>query len=259
MNRYQQQLQYYRCTVNDGYEYEFSACTVPMESMHWYQLMPFSDDKMAAVVSTDDNTDAKVIFFERNEEDSTAVLASYDTLVDMSHPNGVISEHAYHWIIMEDGAYYLNTVLADDLHTKYVNDLSAGFDGLNKRLLVVGDTLIVASDLGISLYRIDMPSSIHDAEQATGLPQLSNYPNPFNPETTTIRYTVPKDGDVRLCIYNTRGQLITTLVNEHKNLGIHSVVWNGLDDNGNKVSSGLYFTRIVTDGKTLTAKMLMLK
>jgi hypothetical protein len=87
---------------------------------------------------------------------------------------------------------------------------------------------------------------------------VSNYPNPFNP-TTTIRYTVPKDGDVRLCIYNTRGQLITTLVNEHKNLGIHSVVWNGLDDNGNKVSSGLYFTRIVTDGKTLTAKMLMLK
>lgn len=87
---------------------------------------------------------------------------------------------------------------------------------------------------------------------------VSNYPNPFNP-TTTIRYTVPKDGDVLLCIYNTRGQLITTLVNEHKNLGIHSVVWNGNDSNGSKASSGIYFTRIIANGKSLTTKMLLLK
>ena len=87
---------------------------------------------------------------------------------------------------------------------------------------------------------------------------LSNYPNPFNP-TTTIKYSVPKDGDVKIRIYNTKGQLVTTLVNEQKSLGTHNVVWNGIDDNGNKVSSGLYFTRIVADGKTLTSKMLMLK
>ncbi len=104
--------------------------------------------------------------------------------------------------------------------------------------------------LGENESNIDTPPTLTLA--------VSNYPNPFNP-TTTIRYTVPKDGNVRLCIYNTRGQLITTLVNEQKNLGIHSVVWNGNDNNGNKVSSGIYFTRIIADGKTLTSKMLMLK
>ncbi len=87
---------------------------------------------------------------------------------------------------------------------------------------------------------------------------VSNYPNPFNP-TTTIRYTVPKDGNVNICIYNTKGQFVTTLVNERQDFGIHSVVWNGNDNNGNKVSSGIYFTRIIADGKTLTSKMLMLK
>lgn len=87
---------------------------------------------------------------------------------------------------------------------------------------------------------------------------MSNYPNPFKP-TTTIRYTVPKDGDVHLSIYNTKGQLISTLVNEQKNSGTHSIVWNGNDTNGNRVSSGIYFARIIADGKSLTTKMIMLK
>jgi flagellar hook assembly protein FlgD len=85
-----------------------------------------------------------------------------------------------------------------------------------------------------------------------------NYPNPFNPETT-ISYSLPKNGDVSLSIYNTRGQLVKTLVNESKTIGTHRIVWIGDDNHGNKVSSGIYFTRMVTEGKSLTSKMLMLK
>lgn len=102
-----------------------------------------------------------------------------------------------------------------------------------------------------------------DGSMGTDIPaavalSLSNYPNPFNPETT-ISYSLPNDGAVSLSIYNTRGQLVKTLVNEQKPNGTHRVIWNGDDNHGNKVSSGIYFTRMVTEGKSLTTKMLMLK
>ena len=84
------------------------------------------------------------------------------------------------------------------------------------------------------------------AEQST-TPQrfelLPNYPNPFNPETR-IEYTTPKESDVRLAVYNLQGQRIKTLVNELKNAGRHSVVWNGVDDSGHVAGSGIYILRI---------------
>ena len=88
--------------------------------------------------------------------------------------------------------------------------------------------------------------------------QLANYPNPFNP-STTISYSVPSNGDVSLNIYNAKGQWINTLVSEHKNKGNYQVVWQGKDSNGNSVASGLYLTRLVSGGKSLSNKMLLLK
>lgn len=88
--------------------------------------------------------------------------------------------------------------------------------------------------------------------------RITNYPNPFNP-TTTIMYSVPKDGEVKLHIYNLKGQLVKILVSESKKSGSYKITWNGDDQSGNRVSSGLYFTRIESNGKALTNKMLMLK
>ena len=85
-----------------------------------------------------------------------------------------------------------------------------------------------------------------------------NYPNPFNP-STTISYNLPKTGSVRLDIYNIKGQLVRTLVNDHKTAGSHSVIWDGKDDNGRAASTGVYFYRMVTPDKVLTNKMLMMK
>jgi hypothetical protein len=87
---------------------------------------------------------------------------------------------------------------------------------------------------------------------------LSNYPNPFNP-STTIKYSVPKNGNVKLNIYNLKGQLVKTLVAENRKAGKHTVVWNGDDNTGRKTSSGMYFSRLETGGKTLTLKMLLMK
>jgi hypothetical protein len=88
--------------------------------------------------------------------------------------------------------------------------------------------------------------------------EVSNYPNPFNP-STTITYTVPNDGNVKINVYNIKGQLVADLVNERKDQGSHSVIWDGKDNNGNLVSSGIYYAKLATGGKIATAKMLMLK
>ncbi|MDP3114826.1 MAG: T9SS type A sorting domain-containing protein [Candidatus Cloacimonadaceae bacterium] len=87
---------------------------------------------------------------------------------------------------------------------------------------------------------------------------LYNYPNPFNP-STTIAYQIPETGNVRLEIYNMKGQKVRTLVNEQKYSGSHSVLWNGTDQSGRSVVSGVSFYRLVTDNKTLSKRMLLLK
>jgi hypothetical protein len=72
---------------------------------------------------------------------------------------------------------------------------------------------------------------------------LQNYPNPFNP-TTTIQYALPRDARVTLTIYNILGQRIATLQDEVLSIGFHDVVWNGRNDFGTAVASGVYFYRI---------------
>jgi len=86
-----------------------------------------------------------------------------------------------------------------------------------------------------------------------------NVPNPFNP-TTTIRYEVKESGLVSLRIYNVAGQLVKTLVDGHRNAGqLYEATWNGLNDSGQPVSSGVYFYKLVARSFTQTRKMVLLK
>jgi subtilisin family serine protease len=86
-----------------------------------------------------------------------------------------------------------------------------------------------------------------------------NYPNPFNP-TTNISFSLAQESFVELSIYNIKGQQVKTLVSDQKNSGAHVINWNGKDDEGKDVSSGVYFYKMRTDGKyTGTRKMIMLK
>jgi len=89
-----------------------------------------------------------------------------------------------------------------------------------------------------------------------------NVPNPFNP-STTIHFGLPtaQEGQhqVRLTIYNLRGQTVFTLVDGSLNPGYHSVVWNGIDRHGKPLSSGIYFYRLQVNGQIFTRKMILLK
>jgi len=88
----------------------------------------------------------------------------------------------------------------------------------------------------------------------------ANYPNPFNP-FTSIRYQVSGIGNqnVEINVYNVRGQRVRTLLNEHREPGQHSVVWNGRDDSGREVGSGIYFYRMRVGEFTQTRSMVLLK
>ncbi len=85
-----------------------------------------------------------------------------------------------------------------------------------------------------------------------------NFPNPFNP-TTSINYDLPKSSVVKIEIYNIVGQRMKTLVNELQAAGKWSVQWNGNDDAGVHVASGIYFYRLETPNAVLTQKMVLLK
>ena len=85
-----------------------------------------------------------------------------------------------------------------------------------------------------------------------------NYPNPFNP-TTSISYQIPSDANVMLTIYNVLGQEIRTLVNTTQEAGYYSTNWDGLDNAGMRMSSGVYFYQLVTPESKMTKKMVLMK
>jgi len=85
-----------------------------------------------------------------------------------------------------------------------------------------------------------------------------NYPNPFNP-VTNIAYSIKETGNVTLEVYNLKGQLVKTLVNDVKETGDYTEIWNGTDNTGKSVSSGVYFYKMKASNYTATKKMILMK
>jgi hypothetical protein len=85
-----------------------------------------------------------------------------------------------------------------------------------------------------------------------------NYPNPFNSETR-IEYAIPADSRVRIVIYNSGGQRVRKLVDETQAAGYRTVTWNGKNDGGSEVASGIYFVQLIVDNTRLVRKMILQK
>ena len=101
-----------------------------------------------------------------------------------------------------------------------------------------------------------------DKKVGTDIPESfalhNNYPNPFNPETS-IAYDIPKASKVELAIYNVMGQKIRTLISESKSAGRYMATWNGQNDFGVQVATGVYFYRITAGDFVKTHKMMLVK
>ncbi|MCI0693191.1 T9SS type A sorting domain-containing protein [candidate division KSB1 bacterium] len=105
-------------------------------------------------------------------------------------------------------------------------------------------------------------NEIETAEENAGIPEnfalFQNYPNPFNPETE-IRFQLPQASHVVLKIFNTLGEEIRTLADEQREAGYHRVRWNGKDENGNAVASGVYLYQLRTGSYSEVRKMSLIR
>ncbi len=129
-----------------------------------------------------------------------------------------------------------------------------------------GEVNLISVEVADSLARkmnyiisqsVDVPEQ-DPSSHPTKFQLFPNYPNPFNP-ATTIEYFLPKNAWVNLSIYNLLGQKIKTLINEHQKRGLKAIKWDGEDENGNKLSSGVYFYKLKTKDFVQSKKMLLIK
>ena len=97
-----------------------------------------------------------------------------------------------------------------------------------------------------------------DADPPAAYKLSQNYPNPFNP-MTTIRYDMKDKGLVTVRIYDVAGRLVRTLVDEVKDAGAYSAIWDGRNNIGAVVASGIYFYKMETAGFQATKKLVMLR
>jgi len=114
-------------------------------------------------------------------------------------------------------------------------------------------------------YKVIMGTDAFVAKESNGIPLTpvsyaleQNYPNPFNP-STTIRYSLAKKSDVVLEICNTLGQRVRMLVNGVRSTGQYESLWDGTNDNGRHVASGVYFYRLRTGEYNAVRKLVMIR
>jgi len=95
-----------------------------------------------------------------------------------------------------------------------------------------------------------------------GLPKVVQFtgavPNPFNP-ATDIKFSLPRQADVSLRLYDVSGRLVRSLLGETMTAGAHEVRWNGRDDSGRSVASGTYFARLVVAGEASTRSLVLVR
>jgi len=133
-----------------------------------------------------------------------------------------------------DGENWINFTTKDGLCSNTVNDITVDHDG----------SIWFGTGNGISVLREDDTGVIESLDTLPEVLTLSkNYPNPFNP-TTTIEFSLPSSGFTSFIIYNIMGQKVRELLADNLHHGTHSVVWDGKDDNGKPVSSGIYISMV---------------
>lgn len=159
--------------------------------------------------------------------------------------------------------------------TMYFSEKSSSAWSLGDQMLIdsifvppSGDFLLVrVGNISISpnfagAVLISFSTDVETISDGAALPKTfaldQNYPNPFNP-STKINFDTPKKAHVTLTVYNALGQQVITLVNQELDAGRHSVIWEGNNDSGVKVASGMYFYKLISADFVKSRKMMLVK
>jgi hypothetical protein len=112
------------------------------------------------------------------------------------------------------------------------------------------------------VWRESGPNTPTDAEEEHMLParysMSTNYPNPFNP-STSLKFRVPKKGRVKIAVYDVAGRKIKVLVDGKYDRGEFTTTWDGKNESGAPVASGVYFARMESTGYSTVTKMVLLR
>lgn len=167
--------------------------------------------------------------FDNGEEDDLGLAASSGNLYELKYYDEDLEE----WVTV-DGAEINPLTQSVTVETESVNGYYAVFE-------TVESTNVAEVDL-----------------EAVSFVLEQNYPNPFNPETR-IQYQLAENSIVQISVFNILGQKVRTLVNSVQPAGVHQVVWNGRDEAGQMVTSGMYIYKMQAGARTDFRRMVLLK
>ena len=171
---------------------------------------------------------------------------SIDARVDLLRQNKAVDLSVRDWQVV--------TIPLQLLHPKGKKIESIVFRGNLEGTFYLDDIRLV------TVISLPVATAVVEGQDTT-LPSaftLANYPNPFNPETT-IRFDLPRSAEIELAVYNLAAQKVATLVQGHRETGSYSVRWDGRDDAGRELASGVYVYRLTAGNRVETRKLLLLR
>ncbi len=185
------------------------------------------------------------------------------SIIEAYDPDGV---KAGVFVVDNDGLFGFMPVYGDDPSTSIDEGAEPGdvisfyFDG---RLIAKTEDEKVRWSSGGEINRLDIVfegagHALGESRAPRAYDLYQNFPNPFNPETT-IEYQVPKAGEVVITVYSVSRQEIKVLVDEQKEAGFYSAVWNGRDSKGRVAASGVYVYKMEAGEFTKVRKMILIK
>ncbi len=158
------------------------------------------------------------------------------------------------------GYLYTNTLAVDDMNTPAAPAYLGCGTGSTGALYADADWLVTGAGLyplqcgGVTAID-DITDPIPSVPEAV---RLLAVPNPFNPQTT-VKFDLPWDSQVKLDVFDVRGRRVRTLTDERMTAGSHGVTWDGRDDAGRSLASGVYLARLATDRRATTARLVLVR
>lgn len=126
------------------------------------------------------------------------------------------------------------------------------------KIMAYDPSLNVGEDVSDAVLSIHSPVGVNPIAEAAQFGFLKNYPNPFNP-LTRIEFSLDVTARVYLRVYDVSGKVVKTLLHETMPAGKHTTVWNGEDESGKTVVSGVYVCRLDAPDKTAMCKIVLMK
>ncbi len=199
--------------------------------------------------------------------DPESAISKFNNNLDYDEEGGETKAHTYYWLhnlnsmgrvdmsVTADRPCYV--VLRKDNVRTYivynpdVNQITVNFSDGYTMSVSAGELLSASA----TVSAVEKPSKPRPTDK-TNL--HSAYPNPFK-SSTTIRFDMLNPGPMKIAIYNLNGQLVKTLIAGKMESGVHSLIWNGTDENGKPVPSGAYLYRLQTNEYDFTRRVILLK